>query len=158
MRNGKKLTASSLFTIIGVVCFATILVAAAVTLSNSLNINKTPTEYPLTIGDPEAYAGTGGPFNAFPLSAQPVKDNEYAFQVDVTTASGTQDAVLHITVSGGTLSLFKYSLDNGGTWTDVGLTGGTTTTHTYTTTSSVAFRVTYSSTTATTINILAQDV
>jgi hypothetical protein len=42
MRNGKKFSAGSLLSILGAVCFATIIVAAALVTSNSLTFTGTP--------------------------------------------------------------------------------------------------------------------
>lgn len=47
MRKGKKFSASSLLTIIGVVCFASILVSAAIIVVDSISFNQGVINYPL---------------------------------------------------------------------------------------------------------------
>jgi hypothetical protein len=69
---GKKITASSLLTILGVVCFGTVLVAAALITSGFINLGSTNVTSPgsvvITPGTPTAAAYTGDP-TTYPFSA-----------------------------------------------------------------------------------------
>lgn len=153
MKNkGTKISASSLLTIIGVVCFASVIVSALV-LSSTLTVVRTPTDYPISIAAPAAYTGGTPDYAALPGS-DPIIANDYDFSVSVTAGSAT-DATLTVAVSGGTLSTLEYNVDNGA-WIPLATTGGTIPTDSYSSTAVViGFHVVYSSTSATTISITA---
>jgi hypothetical protein len=122
MKNGKKLTASSLLSILGVLCFATVIVAAVI-LSGMVNVARTASDYPIQISAEKDYTGSHAGFVDLPTT--PIINNNYAFQVEVTGPVAGQAAVIHVTVSGAGLAVLEYSLDDS-TYTPLNAdTGGT---------------------------------
>jgi len=99
---GSKITGTSLLTVLGVVCFATILVAAAITLSNTLTITKTATDG-VTIGTSDNFvvfdAGTPNHDNLIDMTEGVVTNTSYDFGIPVVGASTSAGNIV-ITVSG----------------------------------------------------------
>jgi len=154
MKNkGKKFTLSSLLTVLGVVCFLTTIVAATPILSNTLTVDRTPADHPLVIAGPNVYSG--GDFITLPATG-PIEGSDYAFVIHVAAASGSQAAVIHVTVTGGTLSKLEYKTT--GSWTPLATTGGSIPSDTYAVTGTdISIHVVYSSLIATQVTFQAQD-
>lgn len=100
MRNGKKLTATSLFTIIGVVCFAAVLVTAAVvTLGTITTINKTVVDTGLSVST-VAFTATADDRTDFLAIANPVKGTPYDFATQFTATGPDAAGWYQVEVSG----------------------------------------------------------
>jgi hypothetical protein len=151
MKNGKKIAGSSLLSVLGVVCFATILVSAIV-LSQTVFVTKTPANYSIQIGAAQAHTGE---FTDLP--ATPIIGQDYDFEV-VVTATSSQAAILTVAVTAGSLSTLEYWIQGQSAWTPLANTGGDVPLTTYTSTGTwVAFHVKYDTSTTTTIGITAED-
>jgi hypothetical protein len=100
MRNGKKLTASSIFTIIGVICFAAVLVTAAVvTLGSITQINKTVVDTGLSVST-VAFTATANDHTDFLTIPNPVKNIPYDFATQFTATGPDANGWYRVVVSG----------------------------------------------------------